>query len=182
MPGRVNKNIYWRCICECGNERILKGTVINKGIIKSCGCMQGRWGRNCHGMRNTPEYNAWCAMRDRCYNSNYEFYRHYGGRGIAVCSRWRWSFENFFADMGKRPSPLHSLDRIRVNGNYTPKNCRWATKKEQGGNKRNNRWIEFDGKKMILNDWAKYIGIGHGHLRNLLKKYQMGYVVQNYKK
>lgn len=89
-----------------------------------------------HGMHNTPEYKAWRGMRTRCYNPNDAHYKNYGGRGIEVCEKWRIDFTTFYADMGPRPSEIHSLDRIDVNGNYEPSNCRWATRSEQQKNKR----------------------------------------------
>lgn len=93
-----------------------------------------------HGLgnnaNNIPEYRAWHSMKDRCSRENHKQYRHYGGRGIAVCDRWNESYENFLNDMGERPSDDHSLDRIDNNGNYTPDNCRWATKSQQNKNRR----------------------------------------------
>lgn len=88
-------------------------------------------------MTQTKEYRAWINMISRCENPNTPFFKHYGGRGIRICSRWRSSFDNFYADMGLRPTEKHSLDRIDPNGDYEPENCRWATSKQQTRNFRN---------------------------------------------
>jgi len=122
-------------------------------------------GHNKNG--KTPEYTTWARMKDRCFNKNSKDYPDYGGRGITVCERWVNSFQNFFDDMGTKPSPKHSLDRFPdVNGNYELYNCRWATQKEQQGNRTNNKWIEHDGIKMIQADWARYLGMP---VRNIVR-------------
>ncbi len=89
-----------------------------------------------HGMHGTPEYRSWQGAKQRCLNPSDDHYANYGGRGIQICERWRDSFLSFYEDMGPRPSILHSIDRIDVNGNYEPSNCRWATASEQQRNKR----------------------------------------------
>ncbi len=89
-----------------------------------------------HGMRNTPEYRAWFEMKRRCYDSKRKYYKNYGGRGIKVCDRWLESFEIFYEDMGDKPSDNHSLDRIDVDGNYEPSNCKWSDRTEQCYNQR----------------------------------------------
>jgi hypothetical protein len=114
-----------------------------------------------HNRCGTPEYRSWQLMLGRCYRKNNHKYPKYGAVGIIVCERWRHSFENFFSDMGEKPSNIHTLDRFPNNkGNYEPGNVRWATPKEQSGNIITNRWLEHDGRKMIMSDWARELGIG----------------------
>lgn len=110
------------------------------------------------GGQQTREYKAWLHLRARCENkSSRDFYR-YGGRGIKVCARWA-SFENFIADMGARPSASHSIDRINVNGNYEPNNCRWATPKQQQMNRRDNIQISAFGRTMLASEWSSKTGL-----------------------
>jgi len=103
----------------------------------------------------TPEYRAWMSIKRRCYNTNSEDYPTYGRKGVVMCERWLQSFCNFLADIGPRPSKIHSLDRIDVNGNYEPGNCRWATAKQQARNTSRTRWIEFQGERLSLAEWAE---------------------------
>jgi hypothetical protein len=109
------------------------------------------------------EHTSWRQMLDRCSNPKNKGYSNYGGKGIAVCSRWE-SFEAFLEDMGPRPSAAHSLDRIDSEGDYEPGNCRWATKKEQARNRSTNHWIEHGGRKMVLSDWALFVGLNKNTL------------------
>ena len=111
-----------------------------------------------HGMTGTPEHNTWQSMLQRCTNQRLASWHRYGGRGIRVCERWQ-VFENFLADMGKRPSEMHSLDRIDNDGDYEPGNCRWATSEVQNANKSTNVHIELDGRRQTLAQWAREIGI-----------------------
>ena len=103
-------------------------------------------------------------MKTRCSNPNDKHFDEYGGRGIKVCDRWLNSFENFLADMGEKPSPSHSIDRIKVNGNYEPGNCRWATPEEQARNKRDNRLVTYHNETKCVTEWARELGVWHGVL------------------
>lgn len=126
---------------------------------------QSTGGRNGRG---TSEFEIWLAMRQRCGNPNYSTWKYYGGRGITVCKRWINSFENFYRDMGPRPSSKHSIDRINGNRNYTPKNCRWATKMEQMSHTRRSRRISFRGQTKTVAEWERVIGCRRGFLYSRL--------------
>lgn len=131
-------NRLWRCQCDCGNEVEVNVNRLVTGNTKSCGCLYVD-AHKTHGATvgrgRVPEYIAWMHMRARCTNPKLPQFKDYGGRGIRVCDRWN-DYASFIADMGNRPSPRHSLDRIDVNGNYEPGNCRWATKDVQQHNRR----------------------------------------------
>lgn len=149
----------------CGTEKEIRRAEVKRGQI-SCGCRIHEARVHGHGRRGkvTPELRAWKGMRSRCHNRNSQDYRHYGGRGIVVCDRWRDSFENFLADMGPRPGPMHTVDRKDNDGPYSPENCRWATKLEQMGNTRRNRNFTFGGKTQCLRRWAAELGVGYDTL------------------
>ena len=136
----------WKCKCVCGRETDVDGCSLRSGNTRSCGCFLRECSRkrpykNGHksGGVSSPEYMCWCNMKLRCSNKHNPMYKYYGGRGISVCERWRNSFKNFLADMGLKPSPELSIDRIDNDGNYEPGNCRWTTAKEQIRNRRKPR-------------------------------------------
>lgn len=123
-----------------------------------------------HGLSGTPEYRVWVDMRRRCYNVKCKHYDNYGARGIIICDRWFNSFENFYSDMGPRPSKKHSIDRIDVDGNYCPENCRWATKLEQDRNKRKTRFIDYNGKQTPVCELAEQFDIDRTTLFDRLER------------
>lgn len=150
--------------CSCGNTKTLWKSNVKPGHTQSCGCFRKKatalrcttHGHN-SGYQKTPTYVCWKSMRQRCRNPKVRNFEHYGGRGIRVSERWD-CFENFIADMGEVPAGM-TLDRIDVNGDYGPDNCRWATRIEQMNNRRNNRMIKHEGLLLTLAEWARRAGV-----------------------
>lgn len=182
--GKVKQGVHckWLCICECGTFRNVIGKDLRNGKSISCGCYQIEVIKRVmttHGQSRSaecsPEYESWCGMKARCYNINNSGYKDYGGRGIYVCDRWLGEngFSNFLHDMGKKPSPIHSIDRFpnNQNGIYEPTNCRWATPTEQNRNRRSNRWILYNGENKILDDWAKQFKTPRSNLCTYLRSH-----------
>jgi hypothetical protein len=165
---RGREGWYWQCRCDCGNETVSKPSDLKRKKKQSCGCLQSELlqafarSRRRHGAasRAKPqaEYHIWNDMIARCENPKNKGYADYGGRDIKVCRRWRHDFAAFLADVGPRPSPQHSIDRIDNNGNYELGNVKWSTRKEQDLNRRTTRWIECRGKRLPLKAWAEYVG------------------------
>lgn len=174
----------WLCRCDCGVEKISTSADLRSGHSSQCGCKTGRSNQSKgkivkHGLSKVPGYTSWSHMMVRCYSKKCNRYYRYGGRGIVVCARWRDDFKNFLDDMGKRPGPEYSLDRIDNDKNYSCghceeckangwlANCRWATASEQSFNQdksnRSNgkiaRYIVLDGKKMTIPEASMLTGI-----------------------
>ena len=166
------RDSVWRCVCDCGQEVTVLGGNLTAGTSTSCGCYQrescGNMSRR-HGGKETPEYVVWQSMKRRCEDPARDNYPRYGGRGIRVCERWQ-SFENFLADMGPRPSPKHSIDRIDSEGDYCPENCRWATAIEQANNKSNNRLLTACGKTQTLAEWVRETGLSSVVIRERINR------------
>lgn len=154
----------WRCLCECGNETVVTSANLKAGISKSCGCLKNDKARArqlTHGMFDTREYACWRNMISRCTLPNADRKKRYFYRGITVCERWLHSFENFYADMGKRPSDKHSIDRKDNDGNYEPGNCRWAIKTKQTRNRSSNKMIEYKGETLPLAEWCDRLRLNY---------------------
>lgn len=148
--------------CDCGNIVICKKNHIYSGNTQSCGCLgKERRKESCtsHGLTYSREYLTWQNMKKRTGDENNEAYKNYGGRGITICDRWLNSFENFLKDMGMKPSPKHTIERVDNDGNYTPENCKWGTRKEQMNNMRKNHKITYNGKTQNLNQWSEETGM-----------------------
>ena len=174
LDRREGKKNRWVCSCECGGEaRVVRHSLLD-GHTKSCGCNRVEFGKNqhTHQMTCTTEYRTWRHIKSRCFNPNVPSYKDYGARGISMCDEWVNSFEQFYKDMGLKPSKDYSIERINNNKGYTPENCKWATRTEQNKNKRNTILIEYVGKKQTLGDWSKDTGINK---ICLYKRHRMGW-------
>lgn len=156
----------WKCQCRCGTIFISIGTHVKNGHTRSCGCAHKGKNRK-HGalcgvygakIKRPRLYSVWSSMCARCSDTNHPNYKNYGGRGIAVCKRWKDSFQAFFEDMGE-PSIGLLLDRIDNNGHYCKDNCRWATRRQQNRNKRSNINVTIDGKTQCLKAWCEELKI-----------------------
>lgn len=161
--GRMSsRNLIWEFLCDCGNVCQIDGYMVRSGrrtTCQICAADRSKAASRTHGKTESREFSTWTDIQTRCYNRNSKGFSNYGGRGILVCDRWLESFENFLADMGPRPSNQHSIERNNVNGNYEPSNCRWATIKDQAGNKRNNIRVEIDGVEKIISEWCAEYGV-----------------------
>lgn len=154
--------------CSCGKDFIVMLNKLRQGKTKSCGCYMKTPSNSSsfsHGRTKSPEYKSWCHMKDRCLNPKNHKYINYGARGIRVCKEWLDSFENFLADMGDKPGPGYTIDRIDNNGNYCPSNCKWSTPKEQSNNRRSSAFVLYKGKKMTISECADTAGIPYGSIQ-----------------
>jgi hypothetical protein len=166
---RRGKKRYFLFQCDCGKTKEIMLYSFAIGRVKSCGCisienLKAAVAKQTQHMGFPAEFKTWSTMIDRCERPTHQNYASYGGRGITVCQRWKDSFESFLKDMGQKPTPKHSIDRIDNNKGYSPENCRWATQREQNRNRRNNHVVTHEGKTMVLSDWAD----ARGWNRNVL--------------
>jgi hypothetical protein len=169
-------NSRWLCQCDCGTRKSVVGSFLKNGVSKSCGCFRAEVTAermrmlSGHNASETKTYSSWRKMMGRCFDPADIGYHRYGGRGIGVHARWT-DFRNFLSDMGERPDGF-TLDRINPNGDYEPANCKWATRAEQSGNRRNTMWVEVNGERMNLKEASRRLGVDYDHMRYEYKKLQ----------
>lgn len=159
----TDKNAYWKCKCDCGKETVVRGYSLKSGGTKSCGCMARKTvaeRSTKHGLYSTRLYHTYRGIKDRCYNKKCNAYHLYGGRGISICSEWDNDFKAFYDwAMKNGYSDELTIDRIDVNGNYCPENCRFVDMKCQQRNKRSNVYVDYNGRKVCLSELAEILGI-----------------------
>lgn len=155
----------WECSCSCGHIVVVSSESLRKGNTKSCGCLHKdyvlryMYKHGETGLTKTPEYKAWSSIMERCTNPLHKSWVSYGGRGIRIAPAWRISYLDFLKAVGRRPGRGYSIERIDNDGDYTPENCRWATAKEQGNNRRTNRWLDFNGCRKTVAQWCEELGL-----------------------
>lgn len=177
---RVQNNKHnqpqWKCVCDCGNETVVVGQKLRKGITKSCGCLvHEQKTRLKHGMTGTVLHNRWLNMKSRCYNPKNKRYERYGNRGILVCDEWmdfknfyNWAIENGFSEE-------LSLDRIDNNKGYYPDNCRWATPRQQANNTERNRKIMYNGEEKTLSEWCRELNLDYKLIHSRIRSCNMSF-------
>lgn len=174
-----NHESHWLCLCECGNTISTSGIRLSNGSCKSCGCLQKELlskRMSTHKETKTRLYNIWSKIKFRCYNTKSKDYGNYGGRGIKMCDQWKNSFENFRDwALNNGYKDTLTIDRIDVNSNYSPENCKWCGMKEQSRNTRFNRRYDYNGKSLCTAELAEIAGISGATLRYRLNQ---GYNLQ----
>ncbi|MBO5663596.1 MAG: hypothetical protein J6V82_04430 [Clostridia bacterium] len=171
-----NRSAWWLFKCDCGAEFKTNANNVRSGRIKSCGCWQ-RERLLTHGKTGTKLFGIWCGMRQRCSDVNNRDFQRYGGRGITVCDEWQTDFRPFYNwAIASGYADSLTIDRIDVNGNYEPSNCRWATRKEQANNRRTNIYLTYEGDTFTLAQWAERTGIAGDTLSKRL--YRHGWSIE----
>lgn len=174
--GKTDENRYlFKCICECGNEKIAEGREIKGGKIKSCGCgvIKGvKKANTTHGLTGSRLHNVWSSMKGRCLNENDPSYTRYGGRGIMICDEWLSDFMNFYNwSMENGYSDDLSIDRIDNDGNYEPSNCRWATGVEQQNNRSITLFYEHNNETLPLTEWCERLNLSYYTIHKRISAY-----------
>lgn len=173
--GKIRNVPKYFCVCDCGTTRVVSSYNLLNGTSKSCGCLHRERAAECatkHERILTSEYHAWRGAKDRCVNPSHVSFKNYGGRGIRMCDRWLNDARAFLDDMGPKPSPKHTIDRIDNDGDYVPGNCRWATRREQMMNRRNVLRASFAGEVKTVMEWSEILGIPYLKLRRQGREHQ----------
>nr|DAJ74779.1 MAG TPA: PVL ORF-50-like family [Caudoviricetes sp.] len=178
--GLKGHRIYYLCQCDCGNTHIAGRDGLLRGSIKSCGCYKKEFAKQSfskHNLTNHRLYNTWCHMKRRCYNPTDKAYKNYGERGICMCQEWKDNFENFYNwAISNGYKENLTLDRIDINGNYEPSNCRFATLKEQQNNKQNHFYITIYNRTQTLSEWCEEKNLNYG---KILARIQSGWTIED---
>lgn len=169
--GKEQHRVYWECLCDCGKVTVAESYKIRRGITTSCGCV-GKTAHVRHRCSGNRMYRIYQAMKQRCNNKTDKQYEDYGKRGIKVCEEWENDFINFkiWAEENGYSNNL-TLDRIDVNGNYEPSNCRWVDMAVQENNRRNTRYLLYNGETHTLREWSEISGIKYTTLRSRYDRY-----------
>lgn len=174
-PIRRNNAMVYECVCDCGNVSYVARNNLKSGNTKSCGCykafMTGKRSRT-HGKSQTLLHHKWRGMKDRCFNPNNIEFKNYGGRGITVYPEWVHDFSAFYKwSMKNGYKESLSIDRIDVNGNYEPSNCRWVDRDVQSNNKRTSFLITYNGQTLTVTQWSKIVGIDRRTIADRIKRF-----------
>ena len=164
---------HWQCQCQCGNTVIVPSSKLRYKHTRSCGCLRrdvSRARHLTHGKSDSPEFRIWWGMLERCEDPRKKAYERYGARGITVCEAWH-VFATFFADMGPRPTPQHSLERLKNDQGYFPDNCIWGTPSIQSRNTCRNNMLTYHGKTQCLEDWARETGLHRATILGRLRRW-----------
>lgn len=175
-PNDKHRNTTWLCKCTCGKTKVISGQSLRKGYSKSCGCKKSEMlskANTKHGMKYSPTYNSWLAMKKRCNNPVCDHYYNYGAKGIKVCEEWNSSFICFLHDMGKRPQGK-TLDKIDNSKGYYKENCKWSTDKQQRENRTDNCMIEYKGRIQTCKQWSDETGIKYDILNDRFNRGDRG--------
>lgn len=164
-PTHKGRRTAWKCICDCGSEVIVTTDALRANKSKSCGCYAKERARDAnikHNKRYTRLYSTFARMKQRCYNKNNPKYKNYGGRGIQICQEWLDDFDKFYDwSLSNGYSEILTIDRINVNGNYEPSNCRWVDMKEQSKNRTTNIVVKYNGESKVLSEWCSILNLDY---------------------